>query len=204
MFFEKNSSGVSKALAGCFESMSVSNSFVRLQGDQADNPLIEQAKSKNKLLNLSFKSKAHLFRSLFPCQIEPKHYFGIENTPDGFEKVIEIIRNDFMDYYKSQMLDQSVLSYFLKSQFGSFVSKLAENQEQLVHFIQIKRFSEALYVILTRGFFDAETKILVNLREKDNSKNRAEILTFCVSELVGTEMKRMGTLSRKFGDSSYG
>ena len=191
-------------ITSSFDSMSLSNAFIQLNESQSNNPLFEAAKLNNKLSNLSFKSKSLLFETFKANQVEPKLYFGIENTPDGFEKTIETIRNDYLGYYKGQIDNSTPLNLYLKSKLNSFVFKLLENSSLLERFLRIRRFSEIVFVTLKKSFMESNNYDLINLKEKENSKNRSEFLKFCVNELVENDVKKTtSSISRRFGDSNY-
>ena len=206
-FFAKNSLVFQKLFVQSFEKFALSNLFICSTDKIEESPLIAAVKSTNRQFNFSFQIKTRLFDSFGLKSIQPKSFFAIENTSDGFERVLSIIKEDYLNYYKSQIRPQTLLNCYLRSEFTSFVCKLSENKSSFENFLKLKRFSELFYTILLRALPEiTNSNSLINSREKENAKNRVDLARFCIEETAEAENRKKLIQTqnvRKFGDTSY-
>lgn len=222
-FFSKHFNAFQQQFLSAFDTFNVSNSFVKNTRKVNENPLLIAAKTAQKPLNFVFQTKLRFFNGFGMMSVEPKSHFGIENTSDGFERVLQAIKDDYLHYYKDQIDSQTRMNCYLRSKFSSFVLKLSDDRLLFEQFLRTKKLSELFYVILVRALPELSAKHqLVNSKEKESSKNRIDFQKFCLEEISKmaeeTQLynqtvnskepepelrRRATTINKRFGDTSY-
>lgn len=205
-FFFKNSISFQKQFGQSFENFNITNAFVKSTSKVAEHPMFIASRNANQQFNFTFRTKLKFFEAFGLQSVEPKAFFGVENTPDGFEKILLTIKDDYLKYYSNQIPNKSAVNCFLRSKFTSLVLKIWENQNLFRQFLKQKRFSELFYSILARMLPELpDSSEIINSREKETARNRIDLIKLFLEDSISVDMKRKSTFltNKKFGDTTY-
>lgn len=159
----KNNINIGKTLGKLF-----SNSF------STNNRLNQNFRSTipiNMLQNLTFKNIQIYFEQQNIKTINPFLHFSFDS--DHVEKLMILMKNDFVKYYQNQIKMQNPVHFYVKNQLLSFIKGIIENG-LLEYFLPCDKFtSETIFVIFKRFFPKILTKFnLKNSNSRESKKNR--------------------------------
>ena len=193
------------SFGAAFESQKVSNKFIDFSIKDCPKGFLALVYLANGAQSLSLTNKQKLVEALGVDYLTPKFTCGFENNATGLEKLIALVKFDFVGYYRNQLKSDNLLNSVLSQDAISFVTKfteaIANNKEAVA-----KNFTLSEVFSYVWRLFDQKAVSTNALKTSKASDCKVEQAIFVEDNLILDNFKRqlkMLNSSSIFGDQRY-
>ncbi len=206
-FIEPDQIEIQAQLTASFENSKISNSFVESLTTTDYNVYLGSIYLSNNTGNLSLRNKQKLSELLGFTHLTPRYIAGFENTSLGIEKLINMIRLDFLGYYVNQLSKKDYMSAFYCQDSLSFFKNLSEGPglSNITNILKHFTLNEAFSYGYKIAAFPLGQPPACKLSKSNESKVDAAQI-FNEDSVVLESLKRTAGLnisSSLFGDQKY-
>lgn len=193
------------SFASAFESPKISNKFVDSCIKECPKSFLALVHLTHGAQSLSLTNKQKLIEALGVDYMTPKFICGFENNAAGLEKLINVVKFDFVGYYRNQLKSDNLLNSVLIQDAISFVKKATEaiaNNKDII----TKQFTLSEVFSYVWRLFGQKSMPANALKTSKTSDCKVEQSIFSEDNLILDNFKRqlsMLSSSNIFGDQRY-
>jgi hypothetical protein len=191
--------------AAAFETLKISNRFIESSLKECPMSFLALVYLASGAQSLSLVNKQKLIQAIGMDYLTPKFVCGFENNAAGLEKLINVVKLDFVGYYSNLLKPENLLNSVLTQNAIAFIQKateaLANNKDIVTKQITL---SEAFSYV--NKLFGQKSKSPNALKTSKASDCKVEQAIFAEDNLILDNFKKQLSIlnsSNIFGDQRY-